>query len=39
MIQTGATIPGQSGPGNNGNEGILYIHQCSRTEASPSDTV
>ena len=23
---SGATIPGQSGPGNNGNEGVLRIH-------------
>ena len=28
---------GQSGPGSNGNEGVLYIPQSSRTGASPSD--
>ena len=27
----------QNGPGNNGNEGVLYIPQSSRTRASPSD--
>ena len=33
-----ATTPGQSGPGSNGNEGILRILQSSSiTEASPSD--
>ena len=26
-----------SGPGSNGNEGILHIPQCSRTRVSPSD--
>ena len=31
--------PGASGPGNNGIEGILHIHQCSRTGTSPSDAV
>ena len=38
MILTGATIPGQSGPGSNGNEGIFNSPQGSRTEASQSDT-
>ena len=34
----GATIPGQSGPGSNGNEGVLYIPQSSNiTETLPSD--
>ena len=28
---------GQSGPGSNGNEGVLLIPQGSRTGASPSD--
>ncbi len=31
------TTSSQSGPGSNGNEGVLYIPQRSRTEASPSD--
>ena len=29
----------QSGPGSNGNEGAFHIPQCSKTGASPSDTV
>ena len=29
---TGATTPDQSGPGNNDNEGVLYILQTSRLE-------
>ena len=33
------TSPGESGPGNNGNEGVLHIPQSSKTEASPSDEV
>ena len=35
---SGATIPGQSGPGSNGNEGVLSITQspCT-TGTSPSD--
>ena len=33
-----ATIPGQSEPGSNGNEGVLSIPQSSSiTETSPSD--
>ena len=28
---------GQSGPGNNGNEGVLHIPQSIWTEALPSD--
>ena len=33
-----ATIPGQSGPGSDSNEGVLHILQSySITEASPSD--
>ena len=35
---TGATTPGQSGPGSKGNEGILRIPQCSSiTRTSPAD--
>ena len=33
-----ATTPGQSGPGSNGNQGMLHILQSSGiTETSPSD--
>ena len=35
--QSDATTPGQSGPGNNGNEGVLHIPQNSKTGASPSN--
>ena len=35
---SGATTLGQSGPGNNDNEGVLYTPQSSSiTGASPSD--
>ena len=34
---SGATIPGQSGPESNGNEGIPYITQSSKTGGTPSD--
>ena len=35
---SGATIPSQSGPGSNGNEGVLCIPQSSNiTGTSPSD--
>ena len=35
---SGATTPGQSGPGSNGNEGVLYIPESSSiTRTSPSD--
>ena len=35
---SGATTPGQSGPGNSGNEGVLPISQTSSiTRTSPSD--
>ena len=34
---SGATIPGQSGPGSNVNEGVLHIPQISKAGASPSD--
>ena len=33
----GATAPGQSGHGSNGNEGVLNIPQSSRAGATPSD--
>ena len=35
----GTTSLGQSGPGGNGNEGVLHTSQILRTEASPSDAV
>ena len=31
----GATTTGQSGPGSNGNEGVLNVPQSSKTRASP----
>ena len=34
---TGTTTPDRSGLGSNGNKGVLYISQSSRTEASFSD--
>ena len=35
---SGATIPGQSGPGSDGNEGVLHIPQSSSiTGTSPLD--
>ena len=34
---SGIISPGQSGPGSNGNEGVLDIIQSSRAGASPSD--
>ena len=34
---TGTITPGQSGPGSNGNEGILYIPQNLKTGISSSD--
>ena len=38
MALSGATIPGQSGPGSNGNEGVLRIPQnLSITGTLPSD--
>ena len=38
MGLSGATKPGQSGPGSNGNEGVLRIPQGpSITETSPSN--
>ena len=38
MALSGATIPGQSGPGSNGNEGMLWIPQSpSITGTSPLD--
>ena len=35
--QTGTTIPGQSGPGSNGNEWVLHTLLISKTWVSPSD--
>ena len=35
MTQTGTRAPGLSGPGSNGNEGLLHILQISRTVATP----
>ena len=38
MALSGATTPGQSGPGSDGNEGVLRIPQSSNTAGtSPSD--
>ena len=38
MALPGVTIPGQSGPGSNGNEGVLHIPQSSSiTGTSLSD--
>ena len=34
---SGATTPGQSGPGSHDIEGVLHIPQSSRTWASSSD--
>ena len=34
---SGATTPGQRGPGSNGNEGLLHIPQSSKIGVSPSD--
>ena len=36
--QSGARIPGESEPGSNGKDGVLYILQSSKAWASPSDT-
>ena len=36
---TGTITPGQSGPGSNSNEKVLYILQSSKTGASPPDAV
>ena len=35
----GVTTLGQSGPGNNDNEGVLHISQFSKTQVSRSDTL
>ena len=38
MILSGATTLGHSGPGSEGNEGVLHIPESSsNTETSPSD--
>ena len=36
---TGTTTPDKSGPGSNGNEGVLHIPQSFRIESSPSVVV
>ena len=36
---TDSTTSGQSGPGMNGNEGVLHIPQGSRTRTSPLDAI
>ena len=39
-ILSGATTPGQSGPGSDDNEGVLHIpKKCGITEATPSDCI
>ena len=39
-ILSSAPIPGQSGPGSDGNEGVIHILQSSSiTRASPSDSL
>ena len=38
-ILSGASIPGQNGPGSNGNEEVLHIPQSSRTGVSLSDSL
>ena len=35
--RSGVTTQGQSGPGSNGNEGVICISQSSIVGASPSD--
>ena len=38
MVLSGATIPGQTGSGSNGNKGVLHIPQSpSITGTSPTD--
>ena len=38
MTLSGSSTPGQSGPGSDGNKGVLCIPQSSSiTDASPSD--
>ena len=32
-----ATTPGKSGPGSDGNEGVLHIPRISKGDASPSE--
>ena len=36
---SGATTPGQSGPGSDDNEGVLYISQISEAGVFPSDSL
>ena len=39
MHKTQLTTPGESGPGNNGNEVVFQILQISSTGASASDAI
>ena len=39
MTLSGATTQGQSGPGSNGNQGVLHIPQSSKIGASPFDAL
>ena len=39
IILSGTTTPGQTGPWNNGNEGVLHILQIFKAGASPSDSL
>ena len=40
LVLSGATTPGQSGPGSDGNKGVLHILQSySITGTSPSDSL
>ena len=34
---SGSTTQGQNGPGSNGNEGVLHIHQIAKAGTLPSD--
>ena len=36
---SGASTPGQSGPGSNSNEEVLHVSQISKAGASPSDNL
>ena len=37
--QTSTTVPGKSGPGISGNEGVFHTAQISGTWASPLDAI
>ena len=39
LTQTDSTTPDKNGPESNGNNGVLYIPQISRTRTSPLETV